>query len=170
MLALCQREYALWRRANAQNVRLYILSVLTVHQPFYISICISTDIYTDIYFDWFINIFIIYYILLIIYINFIENDNEHWPLHPADSIGNDGIWFGNLFGVPVYVTTKAEFHLFLVACSNFYFATSSSTCYEYRWITDAQVALYLFIRIKWNLFRRIMSSWKPKIRVKTWQN
>ena len=121
---------------------------------------------------WFINIniFIIYYILLIIYINFIENDNEHWPLHPADSIGNDGIWFGNLFGVPVYVTTKAEFHLFLVACSNFYFATSSSTCYEYRWITDAQVALYLFIRIKWNLFQRIMSSWKPKIRVKTWQN
>ena len=31
---------SLWRRANARNVRL--LSVLAVHRPFYVSICIST--------------------------------------------------------------------------------------------------------------------------------
>ena len=33
---------SLWRRAYARNVRLYLLSVSAVHQPFYISICIWT--------------------------------------------------------------------------------------------------------------------------------
>ena len=46
--------FSLWRKANARNVTLYypcwqytnILSVLAVHQHFYISICISTYITT----------------------------------------------------------------------------------------------------------------------------
>ena len=37
--AKARNEVSLWRRANARNVRLYILSVLAVHRPFYISIC-----------------------------------------------------------------------------------------------------------------------------------
>ena len=45
-LAFCQREnrvpVSLWRRANAQNVRLYYPYRQYTDQPFHISICIST--------------------------------------------------------------------------------------------------------------------------------
>ena len=40
-----------WRRANAQNVRLYYPTVPAVHQPFYISICISTYAVHYVYFS-----------------------------------------------------------------------------------------------------------------------